>query len=133
MTISRAALLLVPVVVVLPGCVAPLVVGAAAGVGAVEYSRGELNGAILARLDQTMPVLVAMARELKWDIRERRQDATDAFLRAGLPDGRQVDITLKRRGGDSTGVSIRVGIFGDEVESRRILEDLRARARKVTG
>jgi len=114
----------------LSGCIVPLAVGAAAGVGVVKYNEGELASSIPGRLgDQVWPAAIQLAEDRHWKVTSQRPGPDEAFLRAETEFGRQVEITFKRRGGDFTGISIRVGTFGDEVESKKILEEIKARVK----
>ncbi len=112
------------------GCIVPIAVGAAAGVGVVKYNEGEMTSSIPGRLgDQVWPAVLRLAEDRHWRVTTQRPGADESFLRGETEYGRQVEITLTRRGGDFTGVAIRVGTFGDEVESKKILDEIRARTK----
>lgn len=107
------------------GCLAPLAVGAAAGYGALTYANGDLNGVAHANVDRTWRATLVTADQLGLAIQEQRKEVTRANLRALQADRTEVRITLERRSGDFTRINIRVGFFGDEIQSKAILEAIK--------
>ncbi len=111
------------------GCLVPIAVGAAAGIGAMEYSEGALTATVPGRLgDQVWPAAMKLAADRHWRITSQEPGPNDALLRAEDEYAHQIEMTFTRQtSGDFTRVSVRIGTFGDESASRKIVDDLRAR------
>lgn len=111
----------------LPGCVVPLAAGAAAGYGTFEYVNGEMQYAVYAGVDKTVKAAAAVLKERGWNVTEYRHDATSGWFRCLTTDKTQVDIDVKYRSSEFTKVSVRYGAFGDELESKRLIEQVKAK------
>ena len=110
----------------LPGCLA-LAVGAAAGVGTYAYVEGELKTMFDSNLDRTWDATRAAIDDLQFRVEESTKDALGARLVAREADGKTVKINEEAKGGNLTEVRVRVGTFGDEAQSRLILDKIKAR------
>jgi hypothetical protein len=110
--------------VLLTGCVA--VVAGAAGASAVAYTLGRLDARLDAPFEKAVPAASRALKQLQFaDIKER-QDALDAILQARTAEDKKVDVKVSRTGPDSSKVSIRVGLVGDEAKSLAILDKIKA-------
>jgi hypothetical protein len=109
----------------LAGCGA-VVVGAAAGAGAVAYIRGELEATEEAPIDKVVKATKAAIDDLELRLTSSEADAVSAKIKAETARGTDIGISLKRVSDDVTEIHIRVGVFGDEELSRLIHEKMRA-------
>ncbi len=101
--------------------------GAAAGAGIVAYTKGELTTAEEADLDRVWAAAQGAMDDLDFVIQSRLTTAGSAKLIARGAGSRRVTVTLERRVGNLTEISVRVGYFGDEPLSRLILQKIRRR------
>ncbi len=101
--------------------------GAVAGVGMVAYTRGELTAAEEADLDRVWAAAQGAMDDLDFVIESRLTTAGSAKLIARGAGSRRVTVTVERRAGNLTNISVRVGYFGDEPLSRLILQKIRRR------
>lgn len=108
------------------GCVVPIV-GAGLGVAGYEYTQGELEYSVYANVDKSRKAADAVIRNRGWEIKEQTRDVTTAYFRCITADGTQVKVDVSRRSPDFTRVAVRYGVFGDETESRRFIEEVKAR------
>jgi len=112
------------------GC-PPVLVGAAAGVGVgagtVAYVGGELKSTEDVSLDRAWDATQEAIGDLGFTITERQKDLFNAQLNASGIAGKKITIALKKISDMSTGFKIRVGVFGDEAQSREILEGIKKR------
>lgn len=111
----------------LAGCLAPVAAGAAIGYGTFEYVNGEMQYSVYAGVDKTVKTTAAVVKDRGWKVTEFKHDATTGWFRCLTADKTQVDIDIKRRSADFTQVSVRYGAFGDEVESKKLIEQVKAK------
>lgn len=108
------------------GCM--LVAGAAVGAGGYAYVTGslqqnidahyaELHGAALDALKDDMEAMI-VSEDLGQD---------DSVINGKLSDGRNVRIIIKSLTLKASKITIRIGTFGDELESSRILSAIQKR------
>lgn len=109
------------------GCVVPIAVGAGVGVAGYEYTQGELEYSVYANVDKSRKAADAVIKNRGWEVKEQTRDVTTAYFRCITPDGTQVKIDVSRRSPDFTRVAVRYGVFGDETESRKFIEEVKAR------
>ncbi|APR85902.1 Hypothetical protein A7982_11251 [Minicystis rosea] len=109
------------------GCVAATAagVGALAAAGTYAYEQGELRTTIDAPLDDAERATRAALEELALPIKDEASDAFNAHVTAKQVAGGDVKIDLARESDNTTRVSVRVGTFGDERQSRLILQRIR--------
>lgn len=107
------------------GCVA-LAVGAAAGVGTYAYVEGQMKTTLEANLDRTWEATKDAMKDLQFPITESSKDALEARAQAVEADETKVTIHLERKGENLTEVRVRVGVFGNEGQSRLILDKIKA-------
>jgi hypothetical protein len=106
------------------GCAA-LVVGGAAGAGAVAYVRGELKSMEDASLNRVWVAARQAMTNLEFSLTSEEKDAFNGILIAQGAGDKKITVTLARKSDLVTEVRIRVGTFGDEAMSRKILETIR--------
>ena len=110
------------------GCAVLLVGGGAvAGAGMVAYAKGELTAAETADLDRVWAAAQGAMDDLDFVIQSRLTTAGSAKLIARGAGSRRVTVTVERRVGSLTDITVRVGYFGDEPLSRLILQKIRRR------
>ena len=108
------------------GCPAVLVGGAAGG-GAVAYIRGELKTTEEVSLNRSWKAAQMAMSDLEFTITDKEKDAFDARIHASGAGGKAIDVALKKISPTRTEIRIRVGLFGDESLSRQILQGIKKR------
>ena len=108
------------------GCPAVLVGGAAGG-GAVAYIRGELKTTEEVSLNRAWRAAQTAMSDLEFSITDKEKDAFDARIHASGAGGKAIDVALKKISPTRTEISIRVGLFGDKSLSRQILKKIKGR------
>ncbi|MBA4136511.1 MAG: hypothetical protein C0518_04255 [Opitutus sp.] len=123
--VAVAALLLgVIAVFTSTGCVAVAAAGAA-GAG-VAWIRGALEVNLEENLDQVYKASQNAVRGLEFAPVSERKSGVDAAILARTALDKRVEIVLKKIGPNTTHVSIRVGVFGDETMSMAVLDRIKA-------
>ena len=105
------------------GCVA-LVVGAAGGAAGAVYVMGKLTEELSYDVPAVHGATLAAMKELELKLSEDRADKLSAHLESEFADRAHVWIDLESIGESRTRVTIRVGLTGDEVRSKKILETI---------
>lgn len=106
------------------GCVA-LFVGAAGGAAGIVYVMGKLTE----ELSYDVPIVHGAAlnaiKKLELTLSEDRADTLSAHMESEFADRAHVWIDLESVGESRTRVTIRVGLTGDEVRSKKILDTIK--------
>ncbi len=123
-------LILAATLLLLNGCVGAAIVGglaagAAVGAGAIAYTKGELRVVEAISLDQAWTAAQKGLQALELTAIDKGKDRLNAKLSARTSEGKEITLNLKNEGARLTEVRIRIGTFGDEQLSRRILEAMR--------
>lgn len=113
-------------VTALAGCLA-VAAGAAAGVGTYAYVKGEMTTREDASLERVWAATQSAIEDLQIRVKEDAKDALQARVVAEKADGTYVTIKLEAEDENVTKISVRVGTFGDESESRLILDKIKER------
>jgi hypothetical protein len=100
-------------------------VGAGAGAGAVAYVRGELKAIEDVSLDQAWAATKQAMSDLEFAVTKSEKDAFNGELVARGAGDKKIVVKLGRESDVVTEIKIRVGTFGDEVMSRKILETIK--------
>jgi hypothetical protein len=116
---SVTALILGLVAVTQSGCL--LVAAAAATGGTVAYVKGDLETTLDSTPDKIGPASEAALKEMKLAIVSSRSTNLDADVLARTADDAKVHVVVKAQGEKTSHISIRVGVFGDQAMSNRIL------------
>ena len=106
------------------GCVA-LVVGAAGGTAGAVYVLGKLTEELNYEVPTVHDATVAGLKKLQLKLSEDRADKLSAHMESEFADRAHVWIDLESIGDSRTRVTIRVGLIGDEVRSRKILDAIK--------
>lgn len=108
------------------GCVAlALVGGAAGGAAGAVYVLGKLTEELNYEVPTVHDAAVAGLKKLKLKLSEDRADKLSAHMESEFADRAHVWIDLESIGDSRTRVTIRVGLIGDEVRSRKILDAIK--------
>lgn len=105
------------------GCAA-VIAGGAAGAGAVSYLKGEFSSSFDAPVDVSYQAAVRAMSALKFQVIETTNDAIQGHIIARDSQNRRVEITLKAEIERKSSITIRVGVFGDELASKLIHEKI---------
>lgn len=122
-----ATLSLAAIMISAPGCIA--LAAAGAGVGGYAYVSGDLEKNLEAPLDRVYDASLAVMDEMQYAVTSKSKDALEGAINAEQADETSVKIRLESKGDSLTHTSVRIGLFGDEAQSRRILEKIESRLR----
>lgn len=106
------------------GCVA-LFVGAAGGAAGAVYVMGKLTEELSYDVPAVHGAALTAMKELGLTLSEDRADTLSAHMESEFADHAHVWIDLESMGESRTRATIRVGLTGDEVRSRKILETIK--------
>jgi len=111
------------------GCATALIAGgaAAAGVGTVLYSKGDLETTLHSSQEEVWQACREGLQDLGLKVEKENQKPTKSILKSRQLDRKPVTLVIIPRTSKTTRLSIRVGTFGDEDASREILEAIEAR------
>jgi len=108
--------------IVASGCAGlALAGGAAAGAGTYVFMNGELSYTENANIDKTWEATRFAVNRMGLTPITVNNDALSARMRAQDSKGKDIYINLKSISENQTEIRIRVGMFGDETMSERIL------------
>jgi len=107
----------------LTGCAA-LLVGGAAGAGSVVYVKGQLKEDMAASVPAVHDASISALKELNLPIIEDAHDKLSAKITSRFADGSDVWIEIESVIAESSKITIRVGVMGDEQKSRQILDSI---------
>lgn len=118
-----------PMLVAAPGCLTPFDFAANAGLGIAQAGTSSfIQGTLQSAVDRPMEdVFEAAKRALaKLGYETTREDLTEFYaqLQGNQSDGSSIVIKLKKSSPKVTGVSIRVGLWGDNAVSRLIFLEI---------
>jgi hypothetical protein len=115
-------ILLVGMAVSTGGCLL-LAVGAGAA-GTVAYMGGDLEAVESRNLADVYEATLKAAEQLELRTTKESKDALSAVIVARDAQDKKVTIKLRAPSEESTKISIRVGVFGDETKSRLIYQKI---------
>ncbi len=105
------------------GCAA-LLLGGAAGAGSVVYVKGQLKEDIAANVTAVHGAPISALKNLNLPVVEDSYDKLSAKIRSRFANGDDVWIDIESVTTQSSRISIRVGILGDQSKSRQILDGI---------
>jgi hypothetical protein len=127
-------LLLGSLAIVNAGCLAVAAVGAAgAGVATVYYLKGRYYQDYPTNFKDSYYGTIAALEELKYPVLSQKNDGTTGAFTTKTPEGDSVTVELSTEPGPAgaqsgvTRIGIRVGTFGDQIVSERILAKVNER------
>lgn len=106
------------------GCLA-LAVGAAGGAAGAVYVMGKLQDEVNRPLPVVHDAAVAAMKDLELKLSEDRIDKISAHMESSFSDGPHVWIDMESVSDSRCRITIRVGLTGDEVRSRKIYEAIK--------
>ncbi len=98
--------------------------GAGTGIGTYSYVKGELKARYPYPYDQTWNAILTALEKLEIEVTTRQRDALSGKIRGKRGDGKGVVIKIQDESMGITGVSVRVGTFGDQNASREIQQTI---------
>jgi len=108
------------------GCPAPVfLMGGAAGAGTVGYFGGELKSTEEVSLNRAWNATQKAMKDLEFTTRSQEKDTFNSQLIAKGAANKIIKIKLKKQSNMLTEIRIRVGTFGDESLSLKILESIK--------
>ncbi|OGV61529.1 MAG: hypothetical protein A3K19_07265 [Lentisphaerae bacterium RIFOXYB12_FULL_65_16] len=123
--VALVALLCSPFLIFSGGCVAFLLAGGAAG-GAVAYVRGELQVTLDYSIDACRTATAKAVESLQLTKKSETGDAVCAQFALENAQTTPINIKLERVSDSSTRLVIRVGTFGDQNVSQRVLDEIKS-------
>ena len=117
-------LLIFPLLILISSCWAA-VVGGVAGAGAVVYEQGQLVSHEGAPFEKCLSAVMKSMDELGYAVEKTEKSTAQEKVIARTQDGKKVKITVKWKSAEHTQIIVRVGTFGDEALSRKILKSIR--------
>ena len=112
------------------GCVA-LFFGAAGGAAGTVYVMGKLTEELTYDVPAVHGAALIAMKKLGLTLSEDRADTLSAQMESEFADRAHVWIDLESVGESRTRVTVRVGLTGDEVRSRRILDTIKQTLHQV--
>lgn len=107
----------------LAGCAA-LLLGGAAGAGSVVYIKGQLKQDMGASVPRVHDASISALKGLNLPIIEDNHDKLSAKIKSRFANGDDVWIEIESVTAESSKITIRVGILGDERKARQILDGI---------
>jgi hypothetical protein len=120
---SLAGLILVLIILLHNACA--FLAGGAAGIGAIAFIGGELKSTEEVSLDTAWNATIKAVDEMGFSVESKEKDAFSAELIGFIASGKQLTINLKKESDKFVEIRIRIGIFGNEFLSQRILDNIR--------
>lgn len=114
------------------GCVA-LFIGAAGGAAGAVYVMGKLTEELSYDVPIVHRAAVSAMKELGLTLSEDKADTLSAHMESEFSDRAHVWIDLESIGDSRTRLTLRVGLTGDEVRSRKILETIKQSLSPASG
>ncbi|MCA9499076.1 MAG: DUF3568 family protein [Nitrospira sp.] len=111
---------------IMSGC-AVVLLGAGAGVAGATYVMGKLEDEVNASVPKVQQASVAALKSLALPVDKQRGDKLAAELESETADQKKVWISITSLTSSRSKIVIRVGLMGDEIRSRQILEAIHVR------
>ncbi len=106
------------------GCVA-LFVGAAGGAAGTVYVMGKLTEELSYDVPTVHGATLTAMKKLELMLSEERADTLSAHMESEFADRVHVWIDLESVGESRTRITVRVGLTGDELRSRKVLDRIK--------
>jgi len=114
----------------LSGCVVLAALGigaaAAAGAGAVVYVKGNLTQTVNSPQAKVHDATVKALKDLQLAVLADKTDAMATKMESEFADGAHVWLTFESVNDQSTKITIRVGVMGEEQRARAILDKIQS-------
>jgi hypothetical protein len=115
------ALVLVAGAILVNGCI---IAAVGLGAGSVAYVRGDLESIELGNIDTVYKAAEKAMDQLDLKVIQKAKDVLSAEIIARDSQDTKIKIKLKATTEGPTELSIRIGLFGDEAESRLIYQKI---------
>jgi hypothetical protein len=113
---------------IMSGCAVVLLgAGAGAGVAGATYVMGKLEDEVNAPVPKVQQASVAALETLELPVDKERGDKLAAELESETADQKKIWISITSLTSSRSKIVIRVGLMGDEIRSRQILEAIHTR------
>lgn len=110
------------------GCAVVLLgAGAGAGVAGATYVMGKLEDEVNAPVSNVQRATVAALKALELPVDKERGDKLAAELESETADQKKIWISITLLTSSRSKIVIRVGVMGDEIRSRQILQAIHTR------
>lgn len=110
------------------GCAVVLLgAGAGAGVAGATYVMGKLEDEVNAPVSKVQRATVAALKALELPVDKERGDKLAAELESETADQKKIWISITSLTSSRSKIVIRVGLMGDEIRSRQILQAIHTR------
>ena len=110
------------------GCAVALFgAGAGAGVAGATYVMGKLEDEVNAPVSKVRRATVAALKSLELPVDKERGDKLAAELESETADQKKIWISITSLTSSRSKIVIRVGVMGDEIRSRQILQAIHTR------
>ena len=106
----------------LQGCAVALV---GAGAGSVAYLKGNLEAVLEEDVSQAYQAALKALDELEISATKKQKDALAAVIVGRTVADKKITIKLKAAENNLTKLSVRVGVFGNQAQSRRIYDEIK--------
>ena len=101
--------------------------GAGAGVAGATYVMGKLEDEVNAPVSKVRRATVAALKSLELPVDKERGDKLAAELESETADQKKIWISITSLTSSRSKIVIRVGVMGDEIRSRQILQAIHTR------
>lgn len=91
----------------------------------MAYVRGDLEAEESKNIDTVYKATQKALSELELNIVKKTKDAMSAVIVARDAQDKKITIKLTATAEDTTKLSVRIGMFGNETKSRRIYEQIK--------
>jgi len=115
-------LLLAAALMFVQGCMTVALVGA--GAGTVMYAKGDLETVLSNDINSAYEATQKSVKQLELNVSSKVKDELTAKIVARDAQDKKITIRLASTAENTTKISIRVGLFGDETKSRLIYEQI---------
>ncbi len=105
------------------GC-ALLLAGAVGGAGTAAWLSDKLSQEVDASFDKSIDAVTQAMASLKLDVTKKTVKDDVAQIKGTYIDGRMIWIDVRPLTSTTSRIDVRVGAFGDEIASRRILDSV---------
>lgn len=113
---------------IMSGCAVVLLgAGAGAGVAGATYVMGKLEDEVDAPVPKVQRATVAALKTLELPVNKERGDKLAAELESETADQKKIWVSINSLTSSRSKIVIRVGLLGDEVRSRQILQAIHTR------
>jgi hypothetical protein len=113
--------MLVGSMLLLQGCI---VAAVGLGAGTIAYVRGDLQAVESASIDEVYEATLKALNELELLPTRKTKDALGAEIVTYDAQDKKIVIRLKSQADETTKISIRIGVFGNETKSRLIYQKI---------